>query len=125
MSDLKNLYDRVLTAQADIEGVKNEINDALALGTPEGEEQALALELKLDETIANEAKWLSLYNKLSSANENSGKLKNFLHVSVEEIPVEDEEKTKGIINRAEFDALNAAEKDDFVRAGGKVTDNKE
>lgn len=122
MSDLKNLYDKVLTAQAEIETVKNEINDALALGTPEGDEQALALEMKLDESIAAEKKWHALYDKLASANQSKNTLRNFIPVQSEDIPVEGETQDPKVINRAEFDNLDVVAKNAFVRGGGKVTD---
>ena len=122
MSDIKTLYDKVLTAQADIETVRNQINDALALGTPEGDEGALALEPKLDESIANEKKWHALYDKLASANESKGTLKHFIPVQAEDIPAEGETQDPKVINRAEFDKLDVSAKNAFVRGGGKVTD---
>jgi hypothetical protein len=119
MSDAKNLYDRVLTAQAEIETVKNQINEALAQGTPEGDEQAFALESKLDESIANEARLVNLYTKMTSANDSKGRLKNFTPVQPEEIEDEDSPEPK-VMPRVEFEKLNPVERKAFVKNGGSV-----
>jgi len=119
MSDIKNLYDKVLNAQAEIETVKNQINDALALGTPEGDEQALTLEATLDAAIVNEAKWHGLYDKLATANESKGTLKNFIPVQEEDIPDGEPEDLK-VMNRADFEKLDPQKRKEFVRGGGRI-----
>lgn len=125
MSDLKLLYDRVLTAQGKVETVKNQINDALALGTPENEEQALGMESTLDEAITEESKWHALYDKAVNATKNAGTLKHFVPAIAEEIPAEGDPTEGKIKSRADFDALNYVAREEFIKAGGKVTDDKE
>lgn len=120
MSDLKNLYDRVLNAQADVEKVKNQINEALALGTPEGDDQALALEATLDEATAEATKWLALYDKVSKPQKGADLTK---FVPVSETPTEpDGEKSKGTIKRSEFQSLKPRDRMKFVKGGGMIED---
>lgn len=123
MSDLKQLYDRVTTAQATIETVKNQIADALALGTPEGDEQALALESTLDSSIADEAKWHAFYDKLVNSSKGQNALQKFIPLTQTEIPVEDEDNTKvKAMNRADFEKMAPIARMDFIRGGGQITD---
>lgn len=125
MSDLKLLYDRVLTAQAKVEAVKNQITDALALGTPEGEEQALGMESTLDEAITEETKWHALYDKAVNASKDAGTLKHFVPAIAESIPAEGEVDDGKIVSREEFNALNTTAREKFINAGGTVVDHKE
>lgn len=119
--DLKNFYDRVITAQAAIETVKNQIADALALGTPEGEEQALALEATLDTAIADEAKWHAFYNKLVDSSKGQNALGKFIPLTSQEIEEEpkDEKKT---MKRVDWNALDPVARGQFITAGGKLED---
>ena len=123
MSDMKTLYDRVLTAQANIENVKNQINVALALGTPEGDTQALEMESALDTAIAEEQRWHAFYDKLAGAQSETNTAKKFVPIEAEDIPAEDA-NPKGTMTRAEFQNLNPAARVDFLRSGGKVIDEK-
>ena len=123
MDQFKLFHDRVLTAQGEVDSVRNAINQALALGTPEGEEQALTLEAMLDAAVANEKKWHDFYDKVIDSAKTKNPLARFVPVEGREIP--DEEKSEKVINRAGFDALDPAARTKFVNAGGKVTDEKE
>ena len=124
MDQFKLFHDRVLTAQGEVDSVRNAINQALALGTPEGEEQALTLEASLDAAVANEKKWHDFYDKVISSAKTKNPLAQFVPVEGREIPAEGEAGGK-IINRAGFDSLDPAAKEKFLKAGGKVTDEKE
>ena len=124
MTDLKPYYDNVLKAQANVQAVINQIDELMKLGTPEGEEQALALEPQLDEATAKAEKAQQFYNKLLNASKTSDVTKNFLPVSAEQIPDEEEEET-GIMTRAEFDALRPAARAEFIGSGGEIVDRKE
>lgn len=122
MSDLKTLYDRVITAQANIETVKNQIADALALGTPEGEDQALALESALDQAVADEAKWRAFYNKLVNASQGSEALKKFIPLTSTEVPADDEaqEPDKRVMTFNDFQKLTPVAQMTFVKSGGTL-----
>jgi hypothetical protein len=120
MTDLKPYYDNVLKAQANVQAVINQIDELMALGTPEGDEQAMALAPQLDEATAKAEKAENFYNKLRKASETSNVTRNFLPVSAEEIPDEEEKKPKGVMNRAEFEKLDARERKEFVLQGGRV-----
>lgn len=119
--DLKNFYDRVTTAQGAIETVKNQIADALALGTPEGDEQALALEAKLDTAIADEAKWHAFYNKLVDSSKGQNALEKFIPLTRTEMPDEPEEPTgQKSMTFAAFQELAPQARMAFVKSGGKI-----
>ena len=118
MSDLKLLQDRVLKAQADLAEVKNQIFAALALGTPEGDEQALELEAKHDEAVASEKRWHDFYDKTVAEARNV--LEKFVPVQPQDIPV-DGENPKAM-KRAEFNNLTPADRMKFIRNGGKLED---
>ena len=121
MSDMKTLYDRVLTAQANIEIVKNQINVALALGTPEGDTQALEMDSALDTAVAEEQKWHAFYDKLAGAQGTTNTAKKFVPIEAEEIPADDEKQPK-TMKRADWNALAPVARAQFVTAGGKVED---
>ena len=117
--DLKSFYDRVLTAQANIEMVKNQIADALALKTPEGDEQALALEPTLDAAVADEAKWHAFYDKLVDSSKGQNALGKFIPLTSQEIN-EEPATGKKIMKRAEFDNLAPRDRMAFSKSGGTL-----
>lgn len=120
MDKFKILHDRVLTAQAQVETVRTAINEALALGTPEGEEQALALETSLDQATAEEAKWHALYDKVVTSSKTTNPLTAFVPLEAKDIP---EENSKGnTMTRADWSALNYADREKFIKAGGTLVD---
>lgn len=118
MSDLKPMYDRVLTAQSEVGKIRNQMVAALALGTTEGEDHALALEATLDAAIAEETKWSNLYNKLVSAEKTTNVLQNFVPANASE-PQEPGKKT---MKRTEWKALNHQDRRSFITAGGLLED---
>lgn len=122
MSDLKPIYDRVLTAQGKVESVRNQIADAFALNTKEGDEQALALESTLDEAIAEEARFRALYDKAVNANKNAGTLKHFVPALAEEIPADGDVSKGKTMKRAEWQALASDERRKFIYSGGVLED---
>jgi hypothetical protein len=121
MTDLKPYYDRVISAQANLQAVVNEIDTAMALGTPEGEAAALALESKLDEATAKVEAAEAFYAKIQKGAKTSTAAKNFVPVSTTDA-TDGEAAKKGVMKRADFDALEAFEKSDFVKSGGKIED---
>jgi hypothetical protein len=121
MIDLKPYYDNVLNTQAAVQAILNEIDAAIKLGTPEGEEQALAMEPKLDAATAKAEAAQKFYDKVLNASKTSDVAVNFVPVS--NTPNTPEEETpKGTMVRKDFQALNPAARVDFLKANGKVVD---
>jgi hypothetical protein len=121
MSDFKALYDRALSAQANVQEILNQINTALQLGTEEGAEEALALEAKLDEATAKRDEAQKFYDKVKNAHQSNQVAVNFLPVS-ETPATPEEEKPAGVMKRNEFFALSTADREMFVKRGGKIED---
>src|SRR5688500_15262154 len=120
MADLKPYYDNVLKTQADLQSIINNMDAAMLLGTPKGEEQALALEPTLDEAIAKAERAQAFYDKLVAASKTANVAKNFVPVS--ETPPTPDEQSKGIMNRAEFEQLDQSARAEFIKNGGKIQD---
>lgn len=120
MTDLKPIYDRVLSAQAKVDEIVNSINAAMALGTPEGDEQALALESTLDEAKANADKMKSFYDKVIETAKTNNPIKNF--VPITETQPDPEEKKQNVVKRSEFELMGQMERAGFVKGGGKIED---
>ena len=120
MADLKPYYDNVLKTQAALNSILNNMEAAMNLGTPEGEEEALALEPLLDEATAKAERAQAFYDKLVAASKTANVAKNFVPVS--NTPPTPEDPSKGPMKRAEFDALNQREQAAYIKAGGKIED---
>lgn len=123
MIDLKPYYDNVLNTQAAVQAILNEIDAAMKLGTPEGEDQALALEPKLDESTAKAEAAQKFYDKLLNASKTSNVAVNFVPVSDPPVDPNEGETPKGTMKRSAFQALNPAARVDFLKASGKVVDD--
>lgn len=121
MSDFKAFYDRVLTAQADVQTIMNSIDAAMQLGTAEGETEAFALESKLDEAIAKRDQAQAFYNKLLNAHTTNNVAVNFVPVS-ETPATPDEDEPAGVMKRADFFALETAQREKFIAGGGTIED---
>ena len=121
MSDFKSLYDRVLLAQAAVQEVLNQVDAAMAKGNDEGNAEALALEPKLDEAIKARDEATSFYDKVLNAHKSNNVAVNFVPVS--ETPNEpEEEEPAGVMKRGDFFALETADREKFIRDGGKIED---
>jgi hypothetical protein len=121
MIDFKPYYDNVLNAQAAVQEIINSIDAAMKLGTPEGEEQALALEPQLDAATAKAEAAQAFYDKLVKASKTTNVVKNFVPVS--ETPTNpEEENSKGPMKRADFQALTPAARKKYIFSGGEVED---
>lgn len=123
MSDLKNLYDRVLIAQAETEKVKNQIAEALAVGTKEGEERALALESQLDETVAEETRWHALYDKMVKSKSDQT-LQNFVPISDTPADAEAQPASPKVLKLREYQNLAPRERLAFAKSGGKLEEEE-
>lgn len=121
MSDFKEMYDRVLLAQASVQETLNEIKDVTAGEFDEdAEKKALALEEKLDSAIAKRDKLQAFYDKVVNAHQSSEEMmKDFVPVS--STPTEPEgAQPKGTMTRAEYKALSPRERLAFAKDGGKI-----
>ncbi len=122
MADLKTYLDCVTNAQATVQQVVNEIDNAMQLGTKEGTEQALALESKLDEAIAERDRAEQFYNKIVNAVKTNDLLKNFVPVS--ETPATAEaEPPQNVMTPAQYRALAPSERLAFAKRGGTLQDS--
>jgi len=120
--DLKPYYDKVLSLQAKTQGVMAKIDDALKLGTAEGDEQALAMQGELEAALAEQEKAESFYNTLLKGSKTAtNPVKNFLPVEQTEIE-EEEDKSPKVMKLPEFQALTPKERLAYVNAGGKIED---
>jgi hypothetical protein len=117
--DLKPYYDRVISLQANTQGILAKIDDALKLGTPEGETEALAMKEELETAMAEQEKVEGFYNTLLKASKTAtNPVKNFLPVAQSEI--EDEATTPKLMTVAEYQALAPKDRLAYVKAGGKL-----
>jgi len=121
MLNLKGPYDVVNAAETARNMKAAEIAALLDQGTEEATQQALALQNSLDDLQADYDAKLALYTKLVSVNAPSDVARLFVPASPTS-PTPDEDKPKGSVKRSEWDAMNYAEREQFVRAGGKVED---
>ena len=118
--ELKPYYDKVLSLQAKTQGIMAKIDDALKLGTAEGEEQALAMQGELEAALAEQEKAESFYATLLKGSKTAtNPVKNFLPVDQKEIE-EEEDKSPKVMKLPDFQALSPRERIAYVKAGGKV-----
>jgi len=120
MADLKLYLDRVTNAQANVQSILNQIDAAMQLNTPEGAEQALALESQLDEAIAKREKDEKFYNKIVSAMKPNDLLKDFVPVSETSSAPDKEQEQPKVMNLAEYKNLSPRERLAFAKRGGTL-----
>ena len=120
MADLKLYLDQVTSAQAAVQSIVNEIDAAMQLGTPEGTEQALALESKLDEAIAKQGAAERFYNKMVTAMKSTSVLQDFVPVSDTPADPTEEPKEPKTVSLSEFRALSPADRLAFAKRGGTI-----
>ena len=119
MLDLKPYHDAVITADAEVQRIANEIDAAFQQGTEEGTGQALALRPALDEAQTKYDAAMKLYESLKKASQPSNVATNFVPVSP---TLPDGETPKAEMKRNEFEALNAVEKRKYALSGGRIID---
>lgn len=122
MSDLKAVYDRVLQAQADRDVIVNEIETAMAKGTPEGDDEALELQPKLDAAQKKAVDLETLYTNMQSVAK-AGKI-NAQFVPVSNTTTDDAiaqtEAQPKVLNMAEYNQLSPRERLAFAKSGGTL-----
>jgi len=120
MADLKLYLDQVTNAQTAVQSIVNQIDAALQLGTPEGADQALALESQLDEAIAKRSQAEGFYNKIVNAMKTTDLLQNFVPVSeTSNAPADEQDKPK-VLNLSEYNRLSPRERLAFAKGGGTL-----
>lgn len=120
MSDFKATYDRVLQAQADRDVIMNEIETAMALGTPEGDENALTLQPKMDEAQKKFVDLETMYNNMKSAATAPKVNAQFVPVSSTTPDAIQEEKGPKTLTLAAFNQLSPRERLAFAKSGGTL-----
>jgi hypothetical protein len=121
MADLKLYLDQVTNAQVAVQLIVNNIDAALQLGTPEGADQALALESQLDEAFAKRSQAEQFYSKIVNAMKTTDLLKNFVPVSDTTTTPETQPSTS-VMKLSEFQNLSPRERLAFAKARGKLED---
>ena len=121
MPNLKPYLDAAVSADADVQRVMAEIDIAFNLGTPEGQTQALELRPTLDAAKAKAKSANELYVSMRDASLVSGNAaSNFTAPADPAAQPQD----KKVMTRAAFGALEPNARMEFLKAGGKITDNE-
>lgn len=120
MSDFKATYDRVLQAQADRDVIVNEIEAAMAKGTPEGDSEALALQERFDEAQKKVVDLETMYTNMQAVAK-AGKINaQFVPVSSTTNEAIQEEAKPKVLNMADYNKLSPRERLEFAKSGGKL-----
>jgi ElaB/YqjD/DUF883 family membrane-anchored ribosome-binding protein len=121
MLDLKPYYDAVVTADADVKRVANDIDTLFREGTDEAKEKALALQEPLDIAQAKFNAATKLYESLKKANTGSDVAQRFVPVSDAPATPEDDESPR-MMKRSDWIALSPSDRATFIKGGGKLED---
>jgi hypothetical protein len=125
MSDFKAVYDRVLQAQADRDVIMNEIETAMAEGTPEGDEKALALRETLDGAQKKVVDLETMYTNMQAVAKAGKIAAQFVPVSstTTETAIQEEQAEK-VMALAAYNQLSPRERLAFAKRGGKIEDKE-
>jgi len=124
MSKLKPLYDSVREAEAEVQSIMQKMTEALDTGTEEGKQSALDLRPALDEAKKKAGDANQLYISARDAedgNDPDANARKFVPVPGHETDP-DNKKGKKEMTRAEFEALNGADRMSFMLADGRLID---
>ncbi len=118
MPNLKPYYDAALAADANVQRVMAQIDQAFNLGTPEGQAQALSLRSALDAAKAQAKSANELYVSMRDASLVSDNgVSNF---TAPADPAQDGSQKQ--MSRSAFELLDPQARIVFLRAGGEVLD---
>lgn len=122
MLDLKNYFDAVNAADAEVQRIANEIDAAFKDGSEESKLHALVdLRPALDDAQKKYADALALYESMQKANRPNDIAKNFVPISDQSTePAEGSQPTT--IKRADYDKLSLNDRAAFIRTGGTLED---
>jgi len=119
--DLKPYFDAARAADDEVQRIMNDMNQHYTAGTEEGKQAALDLRPALAEAKEKAADANKLYLSMRDAAATSNS------AAREFVPATDHLKETGDpakeMTRQEFDALNAAAKVKFIKAGGAVIES--
>jgi len=119
MTKLKPLFDAARAADAEVMRILSEMTAAFESGTEEGTESAVAMRPALDEAKAAAESANQLYISARDADDGDpdAAARKFVPVPGSECG----QKAKQI-SRAEFEAMNAADRMSFMLADGKIVE---
>lgn len=120
MADLKPYYDAVIEAEAGVQRVANELDEAFREGTEESKKKALELRPALDEAQKKHDEAVSLYEAMQKTNRPNDVAKNFVPIT-NQIPITDGLQPT-IIKRQDYDKMSVLDQAKYIRSGGKVED---
>ncbi len=120
MIDLKPYFDSAQAADQEVQQIMNDIDTAFLKGTEEGKQEALDLRPKLDKAKTKAAEVNTLYISLRDASASSS------NAARQFVPVADGKDLPAqagkIMNREEFNALDAVAQVKFIKDGGTLVD---
>ena len=119
MPDLKTYYDAAIAADTAHKAIVAQVDAAMALGTPEGDAQAIALNDALDQALATAKAKNRLY---VSMRDSSLTGENIAANFTEAVDPAASQGDKKIMPRAAFAALDPQAQMTFIKARGKVVD---
>lgn len=118
--DLKPYYDSAQEAGQEVDRIMAEMDTAFKEGTEEGKEKALSLRADLDAAKERAKNATALYNSMRDGGHVSDSVaRNFVPAAGAGEAAEDGAR---VMPRAEFEALNPADRMAFVKKGGRLTD---
>ena len=123
MLDLKPYQDAVLTADAEVKNVANQIDTLFREGTDEAKNSALALQDTLDTAQTKYDAAAKLYEAMKKSSQPSDVAQNFVPVS-QTSPTPEAEAPTNVMTLAEYNALSPVDRLAFAKRGGKL-ENKE
>lgn len=119
MLDLKPYQDAVLTADAEVKNVANQIDALFREGTDEAKNSALALQESLDIAQAKYDAAAKLYESMKKSSQPSDVALNFVPVS-QTSPTPDAENPVDVMTLAEYNALSPKDRLAFAKRGGRI-----
>ena len=118
--NLKPYYDAALKADEDVKRILAEMDAAFNDGTPEGKQKALDLRPALDEAQTKAKQSNELYASMRDASLVNDNMAALFTAPPDVAPTEEESKKIKVMKRNEFNALSAAGRMTFMKAGGKI-----
>lgn len=119
--DLKPYFDAAQVADAEVMRIMDDMNTHFSDGTDEGKQAALDLRPALDEAKVKAADANKLYLSMRDAAATSNSAAREFVPATDHLNETGDPATE--MMRQEFDALNAAAKVKFIRAGGAVIES--
>jgi dihydroxyacid dehydratase/phosphogluconate dehydratase len=114
--NLKPYYDAAVASVAEKQRIVNVMD---ALFTDGKKEEALAMQPELDAAVLQSKADSELYNSMLAASSDSDTPQNFVPAGAGQQGVDDAQKQ---MTRSAFDALEPQARMEFMKAGGKLSD---